>query len=63
MSFIDSNVFVYHLAADPSYGRRARRLLEKVEGGERASTSTLVIIQVCSFLEWKKEQDAIPLFL
>ncbi|MEM3608320.1 MAG: type II toxin-antitoxin system VapC family toxin [Candidatus Bathyarchaeia archaeon] len=63
MSFIDSNVFVYHLAADPLHGEKARHLLERIEGGERAATSTLVIIQVCSYLKWKKEQNAIPLFL
>lgn len=63
MSFVDSNVFVYHLAADPVHGRPARRLLERVENGERAVTSTLVITQVCSYLKWKKKQDAIPLFL
>jgi predicted nucleic acid-binding protein len=63
VSFVDSNVFVYHLAADPVHGRHARRLLERVENGERAVTSTLVITQVCSYLKWKKKQDAIPLFL
>ncbi|MGQ9513501.1 MAG: type II toxin-antitoxin system VapC family toxin [Thermoproteota archaeon] len=63
MSFIDSNVFVYHLAADPLHGARARSLLERIEGGERSVTSTLVITQVCSYLKWKRKQDAIPLFL
>lgn len=63
MSFVDSNVFVYHLAADPVYGQTAKRLLEKIEGGERSVTSTLVITQVCSYLKWKRRQSAIPLFL
>jgi len=63
MSFVDSNVFVYHLAADPIYGAKAKSLLEKIEGGERSVTSTLVIIQVCSYLKWKGRQNVIPLFL
>lgn len=63
MSFVDSNVFVYHLAADPAYGQTAKRLLEKVEGGERSVTSTLVITQVCSYLKWKRRHSVIPLFL
>jgi len=61
--FIDSNVFVYHLAADSTYGQSARDLLEKVEAGEKSVTSTLVITQVCSYLKWKGRQDVIPLFL
>lgn len=63
MSFVDANVFVYHLAADPIYGQTARNILEKIEGGERSVASTLVITQVCSYLKWKRRQDVIPLFL
>jgi len=56
-------VFVYHLAADPTYGQKARNLLEKIGAGEKSATSTLVITQVCSYLKWKRRQSAIPLFL
>jgi len=63
LHFIDSNVFVYHLAADPTYGQKARNLLEKIGAGEKSATSTLVITQVCSYLKWKRRQNAIPLFL
>lgn len=63
MPFVDSNIFVYHMAADPNHGQRARSLLEKIETGEKSATSTLVIVQVCSYLKWKGRQDAIPLFL
>jgi len=61
--FVDSNVFVYHLAADPVHGQKAKSILEKIEGGERSTTSTLVIVQVCSYLKWKGRQNMIPLFL
>ena len=61
--FVDSNVFVYHLAADSNYGQQARNILEKIENGEKAATSTLVVIQVCNYLKWKRRQDAIPIFL
>jgi predicted nucleic acid-binding protein len=63
MPFVDSNVFVYHLAADPDYGKTARKLIERIENGEESYTSTLVIAQVCSYLKWKRRQDVIPLFL
>jgi len=61
--FVDSNVFVYHLAADPIYGQTAKNLMEKIEAGEKSATSTLVIAQVCSYLKWKRMQNVIPLFL
>lgn len=63
MRFVDSNVFVYHLAADPTHGQTAKNLLEKIEAGEKSVTSTLVVTQVCSYLKWKERQNAIPLLL
>lgn len=63
MPFVDSNVFVYYLAADPTYGAVARKIIERIENGEEAYTSTLVIAQVCSYLKWRKRHDVVPLFL
>ena len=63
MRFVDSNVFVYHLVADPTFGQAARNLLEKIDAGEESATSTLVISQVCSYLKWKRRENVIPLFL
>jgi len=63
LRFIDSNVFVYHLAADPHYGKRATEILESIEKGEDAVTSTLPISQVCGYLRWKRKEKIIPLFL
>lgn len=63
MRFVDSNVFVYHLAADPTHGQKAKNLIEKIEAGQESVTSTLVIAQVCSYLKWKRKQNVIPLFL
>jgi predicted nucleic acid-binding protein len=63
MKFIDSNVFVYHLADDPDYGERVSKILSRIEMGEEAATSTLVITQVCSYLKWKRYHNAIPKFL
>lgn len=63
MRFIDSNVFVYLLADDPVYGRRAEKILQRVENGEESITSTLVISQVCAYLKWRKAYDSIPAFI
>lgn len=63
MRFLDSNVFVYHMASDGRYGGKAEKILTRIESGEEALTSTLVIVQVCSYLKWKGSVDKIPLFL
>ncbi len=63
MRFVDSNVFVYSLAADPKYGEIAKEILSRIEGGEQAATSTLVVNQVISYLRWKKKAASIPQFL
>ena len=63
MPFVDSNIFVYHLAADQEYGEKAKKIVERIEDGEESYTSTLVIAQVCSYLKWKKRENVIPLFL
>jgi hypothetical protein len=41
------------MANDPQYGDKASKILEKIEKGEEAVISTIVIIQVCSHLKWK----------
>ena len=44
-------------------GKKPRTLLKKIEAGEKSATSTLVIAQVCSYLKWKRKENAIPVFL
>ena len=62
--FIDSNVFVYVLSADPNYSRRALAILEDAEEGRfEAYTSTLVISQVLAHLERRKRREAMEKFL
>jgi len=63
LRFVDSNIFVYHMAADPRYGETAARILSRIEQGEETATSTLVMNQVVSYLKWKKAAKSIPRFL
>ena len=63
MRFVDSNVFIYHLAGDPSYGKKAKEILLRIENGEIASTSTFVVAQACAYLRWRRALDSIPLFI
>lgn len=51
------------MAQDPRYGATATRILERIEEGEEAATSTLVIAQVCSYLRWGKREEVIPIYL
>jgi len=51
------------MAEDPEYGDTASEIIRRVEEGEEAATSTLVISQVCSYLKWRGRDDVIPSFL
>ena len=51
MRFVDTNVFIYALTAHPRFGENARRILERIEGGEVDMTSTLVLCEVAWVLE------------
>jgi len=51
MKFVDTNVFIYVITAHPAFGPAARRILERIEAGEEALTSTLVLCEVAWVLE------------
>lgn len=48
---MDTNVFVYALTAHPRFGEISKRILERIERGEAALTSTLVLCEVAWVLE------------
>jgi predicted nucleic acid-binding protein len=49
--FVDTNVFIYTLTAHPRFGKIAKNILERIEEGEAAVTSTLVLCEVAWVLE------------
>ncbi|BES81772.1 type II toxin-antitoxin system VapC family toxin [Pyrodictium abyssi] len=62
--FIDSNVFVYVLSADPRFSTHALAVLEDAENGAyEAYTSTLVVSQVLAHLERRRRRRALTAFL
>jgi len=62
--FIDSNIFVYVLSADPRFSQKALIILEDAEKGlYDAYTSTLVVSQVLAHLERRHRKKALTLFL
>jgi len=51
MRFVDTNIFVYAITAHPRFGGVSRRILQHIEEGESAVTSTLVLCEVAWVLE------------
>ena len=49
--FVDTNVFIYALTAHPHFGKKSKNILERIEKGEVAVTSTLVLCEVAWVLE------------
>lgn len=58
--FVDANVFIYVLTMDPEFYGAAEAILRRVEGGEEAVTSTLVLEEVFVFLEVRRAAHRIP---
>ncbi len=59
MRFIDTNIFVYALTAHPSFGPTAKLILERIENGEEAVTSTFVLCEIAWVLEAMGKQGDI----
>jgi len=57
--FVDTNVFIYALTAHPLFGRTAKKILERIENGEVAMTTTLVLCEVAWVLEAMGKQGNI----
>lgn len=62
MRFVETNVFLYAITAHPEFGPTARRILERIEDGEQTLTSSLVVAEVCAWLEYHKLGDKIDAF-
>jgi predicted nucleic acid-binding protein len=57
--FVDTNVFIYALTAHPQFGKTAKNILERIEQGEKAQTSTLVLCEIAWVLEAMGKQGSI----
>ena len=63
MRFVETNIFLYVITAHPEFGAVARRILERIGSGEEAATSSLVIAEVCAWLEYHKKKNEVSTFL
>lgn len=57
--FLDTNIFIYALSDHPGLGETSRRILQRIEEGEEALTSTLVLCEVAWVLEARGAQGDI----
>ncbi|MFQ5758120.1 MAG: type II toxin-antitoxin system VapC family toxin [Candidatus Bathyarchaeia archaeon] len=58
--FVDTNVFIYVLTKDPRFFEVSQRILGRIEKGEEAVTSTVVVDEACVFLEMHGRSREIP---
>jgi predicted nucleic acid-binding protein len=63
LRFIETNIFLYVITAHPEFGPVARRILERIDSGEQAMTSSLAIAEVCAWLEYHKRKTEVETFL
>jgi len=61
--FVDSNVFIYHIDRNPKFGEIAREILLRIERGEEAVASTLVLEEVFVHVEQEYSVRDIPIVL
>lgn len=58
--FVDTNLFIYLITGDPEFYGTSKKVLERIEKGEKTITSTLVIDELCIFLEIHGKVYEIP---
>ena len=63
LRFVETNIFLYVITAQPAFGPVAKRILERIDSGEGAVTSSLVIAEVCAWLEYHKKKPEVGTFL
>lgn len=63
MRFVETNIFLYVITAHAEFGPVAKRILERIDSGEEAATSSLVVAEVCAWLEHHKKKSGVGTFL
>jgi predicted nucleic acid-binding protein len=63
LRFVETNIFLFVITAHPDFGPLAKAILERIDSGEEAATSSLVIAEVCVWLEYHKKKNEVGTFL
>jgi len=58
-AFLDTNIFIYALSNYNRLGQTSLKILQRIQDGEEAITSTLVLCEVAWVLEAKGRQGSI----
>ena len=58
--FVDSNVFTYRIDKNPTFCGVSKTILQRIENGEEAFTTTLVIEEVINHFEQEYSPKDIP---
>jgi len=64
LRFVDSNVFIYDLVRSPQDDYKvAKKILERIEGGEEAITNVAIIQEIVDWLEYNNRREEIEKLL
>ena len=64
MKFVDSNIFIHVLTESPEKSYEiSRSILQRIENGEEALTSTAVIQEVLDWLEYNNHRKEVKIFV
>jgi len=61
--FVDSNIFIYHIDKNPVFGETYQKILQRIESGEEAVTSTIVLEEIFIHVEQEYSSNDIPTVL
>lgn len=61
--FVDSNIFIYHIDKNPVFGETSQKILQRIESGEEAVTSTIVLEEIFIHVEQEYSSNDIPTVL
>ncbi len=64
MPLVDANVFLYNLTKSPKREFEvSQRILQRIEDGEEAFTTMLIVQEVADWLEYNGRRQAVPTFV
>jgi predicted nucleic acid-binding protein len=63
LRFVETNIFLYVMTANAQFGPIAKKILQRINSGEEAVTSSLVVAECCAWLEYSKRKADVDTFL
>jgi predicted nucleic acid-binding protein len=60
---VEKNIFLHIMIAHREFGPIAKKILDRIDSGEEAVTSSLTIAETCAWLEYRKRKADVDIFL